>query len=375
MGEMVSLCGRKGFPFALSDKDSLIEIHPSEDWIVPSPRSVTGGNEDIRDTVFSSVTSARVVGPAAVYIAILHDALVSPSGVVFTAQGDLVYESLFPWQYENYLSQFQKDIYTEGVAISPKPASEAADHVDQIFLAREGGEVGYFHFINSIIPRIGIYNRIKKAKQIPILVNARQKFASELLSLMKVHHSLPWDRWYRVDTLFFPSPMTVEGDHFFRPPFGTQLIREAVRDILPNREATRRIYLSRSDSSIRKLNNEDDVLSIIREFDFEEYVVSDASVTEQIEVFSGVKYLISPHGAGLSNMVFMSPEASVLELLSPQRIWPTYRLLAARLKMDYHALVGDGFDENQTSDLGVGNENFTISPRSLRQSLSQLLLT
>jgi hypothetical protein len=46
------------------------------------------------------------------------------------------------------------------------------------------------------------------------------------------------------------------------------------------------------------------------------------------------------HGAGLSNVAFMRKGTAVLEILSPDRLWPTYRGVAARSDVRYFPYVG-----------------------------------
>ncbi|HBW56875.1 MAG TPA: hypothetical protein DEF27_03370, partial [Oscillatoriales bacterium UBA8482] len=44
------------------------------------------------------------------------------------------------------------------------------------------------------------------------------------------------------------------------------------------------------------------------------------SVAEQARLFAHAKVIIAPHGAGLTNLMFCSPETIVIELVSPHYI-------------------------------------------------------
>jgi hypothetical protein len=61
------------------------------------------------------------------------------------------------------------------------------------------------------------------------------------------------------------------------------------------------------------------------------------SVAELAAALAGAALLISPHGAGLTNMLFMSPGAAVIELLPYrcQRVAVFYSTLADRLLLRY----------------------------------------
>jgi capsular polysaccharide biosynthesis protein len=48
-----------------------------------------------------------------------------------------------------------------------------------------------------------------------------------------------------------------------------------------------------------------------------------------ITLFNGAKFIVSPHGAGLANLVFCKVGAKVLEMLSPLYLNACYRKVAA----------------------------------------------
>lgn len=59
------------------------------------------------------------------------------------------------------------------------------------------------------------------------------------------------------------------------------------------------------------------------------------SLATQASIFSGVRGLISLHGAGLANMLFMSRGSFVVEIMPGDYDKPTYRELARNLGLDY----------------------------------------
>ena len=74
-----------------------------------------------------------------------------------------------------------------------------------------------------------------------------------------------------------------------------------------------RLYLSRSKSKKRTISNEDAVINILKEYNFKVIYNEDYTFFEQVSLYSQAKFLISIHGAGLSNLLFMPQGTTVFE--------------------------------------------------------------
>jgi len=75
-----------------------------------------------------------------------------------------------------------------------------------------------------------------------------------------------------------------------------------------------RLYISRKKASRKKVVNELDVEKILAKYDFNIIDNEDYSFMEQVGIYSNARYLISIHGSGLTNMLFMKDRSSVLEI-------------------------------------------------------------
>lgn len=73
------------------------------------------------------------------------------------------------------------------------------------------------------------------------------------------------------------------------------------------------IYISRKKANIRKVINDDEVISLLEKYKFKVVCLEDYSWEEQASLFKNAKNIISIHGAGLTNCIF-STNAKVLEL-------------------------------------------------------------
>jgi capsular polysaccharide biosynthesis protein len=371
---LVSLTGLRGLRLALAESDLLWTFAEPETWLVPAPDSIFGERDGNYLQVCRAFKTTRTTTSVPVFAAVLKDMFVSPQGVVFRADGSLVYESVAPWQIENFMDQFGQSVerHADGGFKPRLPAPGALTRVSLAVHAREGGETGYFHFINSILPRLGLLKRMTSLDRPDILVSQRQPFARDLLQALGIGCSELTRCWLHVDTLVYLSPFTFQGDHFTRPRFSSQLIREFLYPIMPRGEGGRRIYLSRRDAPVRRLANEGDMDPVLKEFGFETVAIGRMPIREQMQLFAEASHLVSVHGAGLSNMVFMPDGATVTEIVSPSRLWPTFRMLAARHDRHYHAVIGTSVVSEDTPIRGEGNEDFFCDPQMLRMSLRQV---
>ena len=97
-----------------------------------------------------------------------------------------------------------------------------------------------------------------------------------------------------------------------------------------------RVYISRQRAAKRTIVNEPEVIDVLLEFGFQIVCAEDLSLAEQIKMFSAAQHLVSNHGAGLTNMLFMSPGANMLELRHrTDGINNCYFTLASALQLNY----------------------------------------
>lgn len=76
----------------------------------------------------------------------------------------------------------------------------------------------------------------------------------------------------------------------------------------------KKIYVSRSKSASRKINNENDLISLLKKHQFQIVFFEDLSIWEQIILMNQAEVIISSHGANLTNILFMNPASKVIEI-------------------------------------------------------------
>jgi tetratricopeptide (TPR) repeat protein len=103
----------------------------------------------------------------------------------------------------------------------------------------------------------------------------------------------------------------------------------------------KRIYITRKLAKSRRILNEEAILKILESYGFETVILESMSVEEQAVLFSQAEVIISPHGSGLTNLVFCQPGIKVIELFSPNYVYHCYWWISNLVGLDYYYLLGE----------------------------------
>ena len=110
---------------------------------------------------------------------------------------------------------------------------------------------------------------------------------------------------------------------------------------------TSRIYISRKKASYRKIINEDRLINLLNRFGFKTFHLESISFLEQVNLFSKAEIVVSPHGAGLTNLVFCSPGTKVIEIFAEGYVPPGYKMISSYYNLDYYYLISEGVENAQ----------------------------
>jgi capsular polysaccharide biosynthesis protein len=85
----------------------------------------------------------------------------------------------------------------------------------------------------------------------------------------------------------------------------------------------------------RRIYNVQQVQNLLSRYCFETVDLEGMSVRDQILLFQSAEFIISPHDAGLANLLFCEPGTKVVELTSSGEMRPLYWLIAEKLDLVY----------------------------------------
>jgi len=194
----------------------------------------------------------------------------------------------------------------------------------------------YYHWVIECLPRIRLLEKYgDHTGQYPVLIIPRNppdwlkeslnivEYAGEITSIKESVIS--------VDSLVvptFPDPTPIEY----------QWMRNRMLSNVPYTETKfpERVYISREDATDRRVLNKKRLSRLLNAYDIHTYSLSSLSVREQIDLFSQAELVISPHGAGLTNILF-ADQAAVIEMFG-QRKRNMYDRMAEHLDHDYRMI-------------------------------------
>jgi Glycosyltransferase 61 len=215
---------------------------------------------------------------------------------------------------------------------------------EHVFWITDNWSHNYFHWLTDALPRLfAIRDRVA---DIQLLLPARFQnlsFVEPSLRPFRVGRVVfmkPKESWI-CSRVTMPAHTAVTGNYNEEVirAVGQALVTKYAGDSMADRQG--RIYISRQRALRRRIVNEQEIISILRDFDFTTVCPEDYSFEEQVKIFSSARLLISNHGAGLTNMLFMPEGGRVLELRRERdRRNNCFFALASALKLEYFYQLG-----------------------------------
>ena len=105
---------------------------------------------------------------------------------------------------------------------------------------------------------------------------------------------------------------------------------------------------------------------------FEVIILSQLSLLEQVHIFNQASIIVSPHGAGLSNLAFCNPQTKVIEIFHPDYVNVCYWSISHLLNLDYWYFLGVK-NVSRKSDLAPFAQNIQVDISKLSKLIEKLI--
>lgn len=313
------------------------------------PALVSQTEEVVPRVAVGELTDGRVLGP---YRAVI------------TSRGTLVGE-LSP--YFGISRPNQNPVFSDRSVPPPTVVN------GQVGVLAARGDVSYFHYLTDVLPRLALLEELESPPDLLYLPTSlpHQGQLIELLGIPR-ERIIDADQVRHLQAEILLVPGLPDADLKI-PPWVVGFLRDRLLPRGARSIPGRRLYVSRGDRrGSRIVINEGEVVQALSELGFDVIDPGAMPVAQQIRAFSEAEWIVAPHGAALTNLVFASPGASVLELFAPDYVQGCYwKISDCVTGLTYRYLVGAGRSPRRGRMEGVDSD-LTVDVSTLLRLLEEL---
>ncbi|MDX2229232.1 MAG: glycosyltransferase 61 family protein [Leptolyngbyaceae cyanobacterium bins.349] len=202
----------------------------------------------------------------------------------------------------------------------------------------------YFHWIFDILPRFSLLvrSRLNVDDIDYFLVSSQLPFQQETLQRLGISSSK------FLNVTHYPhlqATQLIVPSYPSSPAWMTKRVCEWLQQVFLESQnqmskGCDRLYITRQYATNRRIINEVEITEFLRSLDFQIIALESLSVQQQANLLASATVVISAHGGGLTNLTFCQPGTKVLEIFSPNFVYPCYWLVSNLLGLDYYYLTG-----------------------------------
>jgi hypothetical protein len=228
----------------------------------------------------------------------------------------------------------------------------------------------YYHWLIDVLPRLLILKQLH-----PNCIILLPEGASDYMRLsvgalgFTKFHFIPKNRILTGIDIIMPGHVAAVGRQ-------DSLLLAQVREQLVNTFASaktssvskRRVFASRGTQKTRRLLNEEEIFPLLKRYDIEIVIFDKMTLPQQIQLMQTVDLFIGVHGANMTNLLFLSPDASVIELMDSQHPNLCYSNMATNLSFVYKIVPCEGIIQANTHE---NNYDLRVNSEVLEQVITQ----
>lgn len=208
----------------------------------------------------------------------------------------------------------------------------------------------YYHWMVDVLPRL-MYLKNLDDQTIPVCVGdsiSRTAYDAIVIALGDERRIKVLDGTHLFKSAIIPTNISESFDvskpviTYLRETFSSKTVLKNInQNALP-----KKIYISRSDARLRRIANEDEIVDMLQSRGFSILSLSNMKILEQVALFKNADIIVTHHGAALTNLVFCSKNAHVIEIYQEGHFNPSFYRIACNLSLNYSFLVGKkiGYD-------------------------------
>jgi tetratricopeptide (TPR) repeat protein len=216
------------------------------------------------------------------------------------------------------------------------------------FLSVQWAHNNYYHWMIDLISRFDLLIRsgIPLESIDKFVVNSCiLTYQKETLQLLKIPAEKIIESrnitHFLATKLIVPSPLILE--EFRSSQWVCSFLKNqfCLPNFLDKSTDAKRIYISRVQSSTRKIINEEEMINFLEKYGFQKVTFESMSFAEQVACIGLAEVVIAPHGAGLTNLVFSAPGTKVIEIFPASYITNCYWEICHSCSLEHYFLICD----------------------------------
>ena len=284
-----------------------------------------------------------------------RNAIVTPSGYIHIQHSPTIWwKKLYHPQPKYFLLYFAKirDLLKGLLELS---FSAKTKRMKKAYYVCDNWSQGFFHWFCEMLP--ALHHLDTQDKNAIVLLPeyvAKKGFVKRTCALFKNIKFIVIKKHQRikVQTLTHMFPLALSGR--YHPP-SMKKLSKLLRDNFPEDQHTgERIYISRTRSPRRKIENEKELLPTLKKFGFDYVAMEGKSLEQQLAIIKKAKILLSNHGAGLTHMLIMKKGSTIIEIRGESGFSNTcYYRLAKDIGHKYYYLIGGKRKQHRNADVHV----------------------
>ena len=217
----------------------------------------------------------------------------------------------------------------------------------------------YAHWMQECLPKLFGYCRLRRlidGLRLVMPVLPEGSFQQQTLALLGIEPSSVMTVEDCQATRFDHAWVLSQADIWTVPP----VLRHAAAALVAGvgtdpSSGPSRVYLHR-ETGMRRVANFPAVRAVVEAAGFEVVVPDRLTVAAQISLMQGARHVIGEHGAGVANVMFCRPGATVLELFNPACVQPAHWSVASASGLAFGYLVGSDLVPGEASDWNADYE-------------------
>ncbi|MER2997611.1 glycosyltransferase family 61 protein [Pontibacter populi] len=205
------------------------------------------------------------------------------------------------------------------------------------------------HWFLDVLPRLHLLQKSGLLEQVDwfLVPSTRYSYQTETLDMLGIpkYKILSGEDYNHITADRLLASTAPRGNHTLVPQWLIHYMRAAfLPGITQQDERTVQaevpmLFISRKDSSVRNVLNEDELQQMLGQYGFNTIVSSKHSIAEKVRLFSKAKFILSPTGAGLISMLFCQPGTKLVEIFNEGFVIEPFFDIATKLNLDYNYII------------------------------------